>query len=145
MKTFLLLVIIFVSFFQVAIAQPTPNGVVAIRWTNNIEPNMSHYRLFWWHGETDMEAPFESGMSVDSLGTYYRSMITYDSLQTEVVHQETFEVTSHYLQVALSAVDLEGDESRVTASNIVSLPPATPGTGTINLELIMQLWLNGGQ
>ena len=107
------------------------NGATTIKaqWKSNSESDLKGYRLFVWHGADTSNSPFVKATAAALYNNLFR-----DSIMAQTIDTMRFNfleaADGGYIQAALSAYDILGNESNIAASNFLQLPdsaaPALP-------------------
>ena len=107
------------------------NGATIIKaqWKSNSESDLKGYLLSVWHGADMSNSPFIDATAAALYNNFFR-----DSFMTQVIDTMRFNfleaADGGYVQAALSAYDILGNESNIAVSNFLQLPdsaaPALP-------------------
>lgn len=104
-------------------------------WSANPESDMHHYNIAYWVGSDSSQAPFVDNTPMSNYPSYELFEVVHDTsasysypLPVSPDSNGVYPYGGIYIQVAVSAVDTDGLESNIAASNIYfnNVPPGKP-------------------
>ena len=87
-----------------------------VTWIANTEPDMHHYNLFWWHGDTMITS---KTFTFKKTIAHIAGITNYDVIVPDIRD-------GWWIQAALTAIDTAGNESIKSYTNILKTADGIP-------------------
>ena len=96
-----------------------PQHQYKLSWNANIEPDISHYMLYAWHGKDTLSAPFIDSSSASRYSQYFIKKVNPQSVGTVIKDTIEYVANGDWLQFAIAAVNKAGAVSPIGLSNFL--------------------------